>query len=1407
MSAENTNPPVQQQGEGNVRPHDKLKNPTEREQGRQETAELLAQLQTELKGMRKKSEEKKDALNGLVKKIGKLSKGLPRLLTGSKQQERINKFIADFDAIQQSVADLRREIDANSEGTPADPTPEAETPAATDTEAPPSPETRSHVDAVDELSKIFGNDVHTMTDTLLQYLYENKQWDRSRETENLERIKTLINQMEGAVPTADQLLNFLYTEMGWDRTKDSENRRFVQAYIDALSLDVPDNEAEGDSSNTNDSAIPGEPIAPETTAEAGPVAKKSFFGRVLEKGKKAWETAKDSEVRKVAFETTYKTATSILGIKFATDLCAAIFGKGDFAEYLRGLKGTKTEKQEILEILDSEKGVELKIQELTTKITGAKYIKAEDKPKLLEKLQIIVDQHTRQKAENDEKKKTQASEAMLSFVQKKVTHVQVAREALNTLFTASGYLAVRGGVMLGLAGIDRAQRALKKYAQERAVAEEDSPEKSKVGFVLKDLVVSSTTETIRGLRGKGTTEERGGLGGKARAMDFMKAFGTVARIAGIGGVALSDALSHTTRMDKILEAFEKGSASGVAKAVGNNFIANAERLVSPGKTISDLYHRVTGTEASDSHLPGTHNVPAKVGTVAAAEATHDAIKVEAPEAPKEILFNGKKVEVAGLSADEVKVGGRGPWGAAQGLKKWFAGHDNVKWSESEIARELQEHGYKMEGGRWLHPQMVYENGGALRPWVEVTADGKKIGHFEFVDLKKGGGGIKILDQYLAERSVELKGPEVITEAMQKAGLAGNLENFQMEKGQGGFDYLGQHFYIKGGQIIGTEAGGSFNEPVPLTDLGKMRMALTTHITADGAGVARLVETGQHMGTVRAPGDLASTMEAPRSDVRMDFTGKHAALFHDRADDLLVAEREAMYKDHLSILKGSIVRPSGYESLSDKDLQIEVGRTAYEYTDARRALEAMKLAHPEDVEALHKLEIALVDKERILRQFGELKSADEMFGRAGGPEAMGAPDKATLQDVEGQVAKDWNAARATATSGEVPGKYLKDTGWRVREGVSEEYRHAADSVGDKIKNTWDAAMAMPEGDDKNAALVYLMDEMEKFRQTVAAGGSLNDVVRISHELTLASQKGFLPSLHELGPAPRGFVDLTPGLPRSVGGGGGGGSLLEKRTTGGTAFEKTSIAVPKEAVKTFSETDLDKAFEGKMGKGNMGAGKTTMPTGEARTSRVQGVEAQKSTGVAITETMTVPDDIEVAENNAGEWRRQVLDLITQRHAGSVDSADVGRGLLYKLDVSLKLMEPEKLVDAFGKGGYLQDLNQFNSSDILNILDLTPDEKLYLGLYDVPGIIGVNDLPGSSMIFVAEGGSHTLNGLWGDSLSAEYVVSSKDYIFDSTTDHSLRVKDNLGNAFKVIDVKPDPQGYPVIIGEGGQEVHMNP
>ena len=319
------------------------------------------------------------------------------------------------------------------------------------------------------------------------------------------------------------------------------------------------------------------------------LATKTAEEKPEEPKKGLWKRFKEAifhpETKKVAKKVSYDTVTSILGIKLITDALYAIKGKGDIVEWWKGRKESKGSKEAIAEAykgfaeafeegqknnkenLENEK-IEKHLANLKTKIEASS-VSPEEKKSLLIRLLGISTNHKKNREQAIKERDGEMNRALDAYVQVKVSDMKIARDVFNFALTATGMAALRGVAYASASVLERVGKARKEFTKETLGKGGNSAERK---FVAKDVIVNSAIETARALIGKG---EKKGEGGVRRAVDFVKAFGMVARGFGIYGLAISGTTVHEQAIDKLLVQLKE---QGTATTISKNFANHMERV-------------------------------------------------------------------------------------------------------------------------------------------------------------------------------------------------------------------------------------------------------------------------------------------------------------------------------------------------------------------------------------------------------------------------------------------------------------------------------------------------------------------------------------------------------------------------------------------------------------------------------------------------------------------------------------------------------------------------------------------------------------------------------------------------------------------------------------------------------------
>jgi len=525
---------------------------------------------------------------------------------------------------------------------------------------------------------------------------------------------------------------------------------------------------------------------------------------------------RNKQLKKMALNGAYRWLTNATGVKFATDSILAV-GKllgaegegGDIYNYFKGRKEVSAERRGIAEVLvDESRAVEEKMIEIRNRINQSRYINPEEREKLLNQLEEIEAEQDKDSKEAEEERKKQIEEALKMYIQNKVASVTLAKDFFNLALTASGAFFLKTAVYGTAAAVERGRKADLTYKKSALESGQEGDVKERMKFILKDITINATKETLKelwaikdvgkgvglgileklGLREKILPEKPQRKKVSVALLEFMRGLGTVAMGAGMTGVALSDALPVGENFRHFINEVSEKNVAGVAKAAYDNLVTNSERFITgihdtaTGEIFNKVWNKVSGHEERVIQgLPhgAVEKTAVAIGAAKGAEAVMEqTVKagtptgsahseapvakqaVPAPEAPIP-TESASQLEVGGIKASAVGgldegaiVTAKGPWTAGMKLGEWFKAHGNVKWSNSEVVAELKRHGYSFdydEQGNLTgehHPIVFLKGGGKLVPWV----DAQGTGHFEIVDVKSGKG----INLHSWEREVEQK---------------------------------------------------------------------------------------------------------------------------------------------------------------------------------------------------------------------------------------------------------------------------------------------------------------------------------------------------------------------------------------------------------------------------------------------------------------------------------------------------------------------------------------------------------------------------------------------------------------------------------------------------------------------------
>ena len=537
-----------------------------------------------------------------------------------------------------------------------------------------------------------------------------------------------------------------------------------------------------------------------------------------------WEKAKgiltDKQIGNQAAKTTVETVASIAGVKSLYDVPAylyqrfkvgGIFGQG------KGLTGsveeliTKSEdgtgsgeryalwgevnKLENDTTLSADKK-EDKLAELNRKLTETEPTKVRDaienlntrlaltkegeqkhsdQRKLIAK--VLWERRTKEKMSMDDVRGKMDS-ILDEYTTTKVSGMQAVRESLNTALVASGALSLRGVSYAALDAVERKQR-LDKEAKNQGLSLEEKYQRlgdknaksvGKEATWWKDVFVGSIRETYheafaQGQEGKTVAQ---------KAVNVIKAWGKIARYAGMGSTVSFRPEAFGGDMDNVLEVLSGQASLG---DVAENFQGNIERTIDGYKNIANKLNPVSsessgvgdksaggekatveyqegkrfpiGERPNEIHVPASEKLGglSEAAIVQKGEGIEHAFIRQLSDEPEKFGFTGDSKnddavsEWAGRQAhnlaikagyvdletgSEIRVGGKGG-AVAYGLEKDSSGNFKVneylKDAEGNfVGKEINEVAKDLDGAQFETDRESYEYEGAPAEQASIPAN-------------------------------------------------------------------------------------------------------------------------------------------------------------------------------------------------------------------------------------------------------------------------------------------------------------------------------------------------------------------------------------------------------------------------------------------------------------------------------------------------------------------------------------------------------------------------------------------------------------------------------------------------------------------------------------------------------------
>lgn len=277
----------------------------------------------------------------------------------------------------------------------------------------------------------------------------------------------------------------------------------------------------------------------------------------------------------------------------------------------------------------------IKFDSLSDKEKEMYLLSDHDKKTMKIRLGSIINETIEDKNGLSSKNQKNIDKVLGDYILGTVRGTMLVKDVMNTAFVFGGGLAAAGFRGVSYAGFSGEEKAFRYDVKDRKEYSWNViGEKMKLNTKLVDLLRSSFAETYYGLKGKryqsyfgieNNKLKRGSrvetLSGDARFKTFLKSFGEVAMILGIGGQTLSGIFSQGMSVENGVNAFVntfKGDTTSILGNIQNNFVgyvdisSRLERAihsldqlkdVALAKGASIFHHQATGVEMPN-HITG-----------------------------------------------------------------------------------------------------------------------------------------------------------------------------------------------------------------------------------------------------------------------------------------------------------------------------------------------------------------------------------------------------------------------------------------------------------------------------------------------------------------------------------------------------------------------------------------------------------------------------------------------------------------------------------------------------------------------------------------------------------------------------------------------------------------------------------
>jgi len=290
-------------------------------------------------------------------------------------------------------------------------------------------------------------------------------------------------------------------------------------------------------------------------------------------------------------------------------------------------------------------------------------------------------------------------------------------------------------------------------------------------------------------------------------------------------------------------------------------------------------------------------------------------------------------------------------------------------------------------------------------------------------------------------------------------------------------------------------------------------------------------------------------------------------------------------------------------------------------------------------------------------------------------------------------------------------------------------------------------------------------------------------------TEAIEATVVPAVANGGSTTPAEITGTAHIENAVRGGGGGGEQVKTFYTG-EEWKKLSEPVPSS--------------------GGAGAEKTIPSVPVEQKTSVAATISEEASESGLTESQLEG----IAEYRNSPFARSLLEIFGNQQSNTV-ADNLGLGMsanskIIKMVSEMAATSPEKLQTLFG----------FDLTKNPTILDavvvqagLTPEEQLFIGYYDNPGIENVSLPKGISELLVTSEPGHVLRGSWADLGDKPFTIAVKEYFFGKVADGENQGKleiTRVSDGTKIIptSIESGQGGYPIVyyIDEFGAERRLN-